>query len=228
MEKITRLQKLYLQKVCFLLLSQLMVLLLVVWFVHKFFPETICFMTCNQWLDLFLYLVLAVLLIYTSYNGKTIAIRYMAFFAVSALLAYILALQYNILTMLKGNDKQVADNFIKAVVLVVFIFIVNLLLLPFTLGHMNTILVLSTSLFVCLLGVILWGLFIQKGFLVWVSVGLFVFMGLLITDLTLLVSRCKKSGSIECDPLNGASLLYVDLINILQQIFILLNSSNHR
>lgn len=227
MEKITKLQTIYLQKVCFLLFLQMMLLLVVVWFVHRFFPDILCFLTCNRWLDLFLFLLIAIVLIYISHNGHSMMIRYVAFFSISVLLAYIFSLQYNIISILNGNDRVVANRFLRALVLVVVLLIVNLLLLPFTLGHLGVIYAISFALFVCLVGLIVWGLLIEKGFLLWVSVSLIVFMGLLVADLTILVSRCKKAGSVGCDPLDGASLLYVDLINLLQQIFFLLNVQNH-
>lgn len=195
---------------------------------HQFFPRKICIFTCHKWIDLFLFLFLMIILIFTSHStNNSIVTRYTAFFLISIFLAYILSLQYNMISLLNKNQKQVALNFIKAVVFVIVLVIVNLLLLPFTMRYMNFIYVLSTSLFICLLGLILWGLFFEKGFLLWVSISLFVFLGFLLTDLTILVYQCKKRGSIQCDPLNGASLLYVDLVNILQNIFILLNH-NHR
>lgn len=227
MEKITKLQTIYLQKVCFLLFLQMVLLLVVVWFVHRFFPDTLCFLTCDKWLDFFLFVLIAFFLIYMSHNAHSKISRYVAFFSIAVLMAYLFSLQYNIISILDHNDREVANRFFSALLLVVILLIINLLLLPFTLGHLGMIYAISSALFVCLVGLIVWGLLIQKGFLLWVSVSLIVFMGLLITDLTILVSRCKKAGSVGCDPLEGASLLYVDLINLLQQIFVLLNVENH-
>lgn len=226
MEKITKLQSIFLQKVCFLLFIQLLILLAIVAIVHKFFPKQVCFMTCRFWLDFFVYMIFIIALVYTSHSQKVnIIVRYAAFFGISILLAYIMALQYNLVSLLKNKkDQETAKTFFKALVIVISIFVINLLLLPITMKYMNFIYTVSTSLFICLIGLILWGLFVGKGFLIWVSVSLFVFLGLLLTDLNILVHRCKKPNSVQCDPLNGASLLYVDLINILQQIFILLNA----
>lgn len=229
MKTLTRLQMIYLQKVCFLLFLQFILLLFVVWFMHRFFPKKICIFTCHKWWDLLLFLILIIILIFTSHSTKNpILIRYIAFFLISALLAYILSLQYNIISLLSKNEKKTAQTFFQAVFFVVILVFLNLLLLPFTLSYMNLMYVLSISLFICLIGLILWGLFVGKKFLLWVSISLFVFLGLLLTDLTILVYQCKKAGSSQCDPLNGASLLYVDLVNILQEIFILLNRDHYQ
>jgi len=225
MERLTKLQSLFLQKVCFLLFVQLIMLVAVVSTIHKFFPKQVCLFTCQFWVDLLLYLALTIGLIMVSNNtGYNMIVRYMAFFGFSILLAYILGLQYNRISMSTGNDKKTADTFFKAVAIVIVIFVINLFLLPFTLRYMGFLYTLSISLFISLLGLILWGLFVGKGLLVWVSISLFVFLGLLLTDLNKLVHQCQKPQSFQCDPLNGASILYLDLINILQDIFILLNA----
>lgn len=224
MEKLTRIQQAYLQKVCFLLLLQLILLLIVIWLTHTFFPHKICLITCQKWIDLLLFLLLIVVLTYVSHLGQTPLIRYTAFFAISVIMAYVLALQYNIIALLSGNEKKTATTFVKAVVLVVSILAINLILLPFLMRNMSVVYSLSAMLFICLVGLILWGLFIGKAFLLWVTVSLVVFLGLLTTDLAILTHQCKKQGTVACDPIHGASMLYADLINILQQIFILLNT----
>lgn len=221
MEQLRQLQTLFLQKVCFLLFVQLFVLFVVVYAVHRWFPKQLCLFTCRFWVDLLLYLVLVIGLIMISNNtGYNMIVRYIAFFMFSILLAYILGLQYNRIAIATRNDKKTADTFFKAVVIVMLIFVVNLVMLPFTLKYMGLIYTLSISLSIALVGLILWGLFVGKQLLIWVSISLFVFLGLVLTDLNKLVHQCPP----QCDPLNGASLLYVDLINLLQNIFILLNA----
>lgn len=225
MKKITDLQYQYLQKICFLLFLQLLLLLFIVWFIHRFFPKIICLLTCQKWLDLLSFLLIMMLLIYTSHHSDySLSIRYIAFFLMSAILAYVLALQYNIISMLNRNDQQTATTFIKAVVIVVTILVINLLLLPFTLRYMGFVYAMSSALFICLIGLIVWGLLIGGHFLLWVSMSLFIFVAFLLTDLNILVSQCRNKKT--CDALNGASLLYVDLINILQNLFVLMNQHN--
>lgn len=218
-------QTLFLTRVCLLLFLQLVVLLVVVRVVHTHFPKQVCLFTCRFWLDLFLFIALSMALVVVSQNtGLFLGVRYMAFLGFSVLLAYILGLQYNRIALSTRKDKKTAQTFFKAVVVVVGVFVLNLLLLPFTMKYMGFLSTLSVSLTIALVGLILWGLFVGKGLLVWVSISLFVFLGLLLTDLNRLVHGCQKPNSAQCDPLNGASLLYVDLVNILQEIFILLNA----
>jgi predicted membrane channel-forming protein YqfA (hemolysin III family) len=194
--------------------------------VHKFYPKQVCLFTCHKWWDLFFFLILAMMLIFTSHSIKTpLLIRYVSFFLISTLLAYVLSLQYNLIAFVSKKEKQTAQTFFQAILLVLVLVILNIVILPFTMRYMNLMYVLSLSLFLCLVGLLLWGLFVGKHFLLWVSVSLFVFLGFLLTDMTILVRQCKKAGTPQCDPLNGASLLYVDLVNILQQIFILLNDN---
>ena len=220
-KRLTQLQTLFLQKVCFLLFFQLLVLLAVVYAVHQWFPKKLCLFTCRFWVDLLLYLAIMIVLIMVSNNRSyNVVLRYIAFFVFSVLLAYIMGLQYNRIALATQNDKKTSDTFLKAVAIVMLIFVINLIMLPFTLKYMGFIYTLSISLFIALVGLILWGLFVGRGLLIWVSISLFVFLGLLLTDLNKLVHQCPP----QCDPLNGASLLYVDLINILQDIFILLNA----
>jgi FtsH-binding integral membrane protein len=159
----------------------------------------------------------------SSNTGYNIIVRYIAFFGFSFLLAYIMGLQHNRISIETGNDKKTTDTFFKAFLIVICIFITNLILLPFTMKYMGFMYAFSTLLFICLIGLILVGIFVGRGLLLWVYISLFVFLGFLMTDLNILVHQCKKPDSFQCDPLNGASLLYVDLVNILQKIFILLN-----
>lgn len=224
MKKITQIQYQYLQKICFLLFIQLILLLFVVWFTHHFFPKVICLATCHRWFDLLIFFLIMIVLIYISHRSDLpMTIRYIAFFSMSVVLAYLIALQYNIVTLLNRGDQKTALIFMKAVIIVVSILLINLILLPFTLRYMGTMYAMSTLLFICLIGLIVWSLFIGNHFLL-VPVSLLVFLGLLVTDLTIVVSECQDQ---KCDALHGASLLYVDLVNILQNLFLLIDQYSH-
>lgn len=52
---------------------------------------------------------------------------------------------------------------------------------------------------------------------------LLVFVGFLIVDTVLIVRRCQKEGSRECDAPSGATVLYLDIINLIQKFFLLLS-----
>ena len=228
MTALTKLQFEYLQKIGMLLSTQLVLVFIVIIIVHKADPERICIFTCDFWVDIILFLLLAFMLIYLSRINENPAVRTLAFYGLGILMSFILALQYNIITMeARGNNKQVAKNFIMSVAIVIVITIAVVIALPFTMQYMNFIYVMGSVLTICLLGLIIWGFFVRKQFLIWVSISLAVFLGLLITDLTRLVYLCKKKGSVQCDAINGSTLLYVDLMNILQQIFILTSRNNN-
>lgn len=216
--------QLYLWKVCALLLIQCMILFIVVKVVHTQSPQRTCIFTCKILIDFFLFLSTLCILLYNLQYSKSRHVRYTSFFFLTILMAYLVALQYNVETMRhKKKNTTTGDNFGRAIVIVMCLFIIDLLLLPFIMDHMGVVGVMSTSFFLCLIGLIVWGFFVGTEYMLWVAAGLFIFVGLLITDLAMLVAACKNFN--QCDPLQGASVLYIDLINLVQQVFILLNNS---
>lgn len=212
----------YLRLVSLLLVFQLLVVLTVVAVVRQLAPDAVCLATCRWWLDFFLFLVVVVPLV-SVVNARNVASawRFAAMTALAGVLGWVLALQFNVVVAMGG--KEAAGDLARAVVLVSVLFCVNLLLLPLTLRHVGVASTLSVSFFVCLVGLLLWGLVVGRAYIMWVAVGVFVFVGLLATDLALLTAGCRRTGTEGCDPVRGASLLFSDLINLLQQFFVLLS-----
>lgn len=227
MTQLTELQHVYLNGMTRLLASQFVVLMIVMWLISKYAPNRLCLFTCRVWTDIILYLIIAMALIWVIYSSSiNRAIRLLAFYGLGVLMSYLLAVQYNAMRTFSKSEKELSNNFMMAVTITITFAIIVMLLLPFLLNNMSVIASLSSLLFFSLIILIIWGLVFGAGRITYVSVGLIIFMGLLITDMTMLVYACKSAKSQECDPLTGASTLYVDLINILQKIFIILNNNN--
>ena len=213
----------YLRLVSLLLIFQLAVVLTVVVVVSRWMPDAVCLATCNRWLDLALFILIIVPLVWAVQAPTTRpAWRFASMTAVAGIMGHILALQYNLISATR-NGKRAAADLARAVAVVVALFCLNLLLLPLTMRHMGVVSTLSVSFFVGLIALLAWGLMVGRAHLMWVAVGVFVFVGLLTTDLTLLTAGCRKAGTEGCDPVRGASLLFSDLINLVQQFFVLMS-----
>lgn len=222
-QSLSRLQLDYLKRMGWLLASQLVLLLIIMIMVVKMVPKWVCLFTCTWWIDFLLYLTIGFILIWACSDRRlSRQTRMVAFYGLGVLMSYLLAVQFNL--MRHGHEKQSAQNFLAATAFTISAVIIVVLMLPFLLPHAQLLSIVGGVLLVALLGLILWGLFVGKKFLMWVTISLIIFLGLLITDMVMLVQRCKSKTT--CDPLDGASLLYVDLINILQKIFMLLQSRN--
>lgn len=223
MKALTKLQNDYLRGMGVLLAKQLVLLMVVVLVMTKTVPNIMCLFTCTWWIDFLVYIAIGFTLIWVagnhSYSHRT---RLFAFYGIGVLMSYLLGVQYNVMRRY-NKKKDTARNFLVAVACTVGATILVVLLLPYLLPHISLLVAISSVLFVGLVVLIFWGFFVQKQLVLWLTASLVIFLGLLVTDMTMLVYACKKN----CDALDGATLLYIDLMNILQKIFLLLQQNNH-
>lgn len=175
--------------------------------------------TCDNMLDSLSFLIAALFLIYNLEYNKNRNVRYLCFFSMTILMSYLIAVQYN--TDAIENEKKATDNFGLALFIVICVFILDLLLLPLFMRYMGMVGVLSTTFLLGLIALIIGLIFIGDDYKSWVIAALIIFYGLLTTDLVRLTTGCKKHK--RCDPLEGASILYIDILNLFKQFFILLN-----
>jgi hypothetical protein len=225
MEKLTVARMQYLRGITILLVLQLVIVLVVVAVMRQVAPDAVCMATCNLFVDLIIFVLLIVGLIWASWSRRfPTQLRYVAFFLVPVVLAYLFAIPYNI--MATRDKKLTSSKFVRAVVLIVFLLSLTLFLMPYAVHHPRYI--LFVSLPVWLMGLISWGFLIGKDSLMWVAVGLFVFIGLLTMDMRRLVVRCHKTKTAQCEPLNGASLLYADMANTINHTIKLFALPNRR
>jgi hypothetical protein len=130
-QRLNQLQIMFIKKICFLLLAQLALLLVIVSVVHKYFPKKVCLFMCNFWVDILCFIAIAFgLIVLSSYKEGPIVLRYLAFFGLAALAAYVLGIQYNQISMANKNEQKTADSFFKALMIVISIFVITLIMLP--------------------------------------------------------------------------------------------------
>ena len=85
--------------------------------------------------------------------------------------------------------------------------------------------------FFVLLALIIMILFIdidkhQKLWTFYLILSLIIFVVFSMYDLGLVISRCKKPGTLECRSEVGATSIYIDLINVFQKLFLLLSNQH--
>jgi FtsH-binding integral membrane protein len=228
---LTPVQITYLRKMIVLLMVQMLVLLVVVFGIHRLAPERFCLITCEFWVDIVLYLLLAMVCFgfIFGYNDYTSVqhywIRCGAFLCLGVLLAYVLAVQYNLMIRNSSNPTATTRNFFVALVLTILIFTVVFTALPILLQYTTTMAYLSLILFGALLVILILSLVTYRSHAL-IVLSLIVFLGYLVTDLTLLTYQCTTPDTRACDPPTGATNLYLDLVNILQKLYLLLDRGN--
>jgi hypothetical protein len=141
------------------------------------------------------------------------------------LLAYVLAVQYNLMIRNSSNPTATTRNFFVALVLTILIFTVVFTALPILLQYTTTMAYLSLILFGALLVILILSLVTYRSHAL-IVLSLIVFLGYLVTDLTLLTYQCTTPDTRACDPPTGATNLYLDLVNILQKLYLLLDRGN--
>jgi hypothetical protein len=214
-----------------LLFAQMLVLLVVVFGVHRIAPERYCLVTCEFWADILIYLVLALVCFgfIFGFNDYTSSqhywIRSAAFLCLGVLLAYVLAVQYNLMIRNSTDPAATTRNFFIALGVTLFVFAIVFSALPILLNYTTAMAYLSLILFGALLVLLILTLTMYPTRAILVLT-LIVFLGYLVTDLTLLTYRCTAPNTRACDPPTGATDLYLDLVNILQKLFMLLDGRN--
>lgn len=220
----------YVKKMGLYLIIQLLIILIVVFSLHKINPNRFYLFTGSDIADIIIFLILAFSLIYiSSLQQVSTVVRFIAFYGLGILIAYLITIEYNRNVMVVKPQETIVKNFFIAMFLTVGITIIVILLLPYLLPYTNFLIGLSCILFIVLLCLIISGFCIhdKNNFVIWLSVGLIVFVGYLIADLTILVKRCNNSSNSkrDCDAIQGTTTIYIDLINILLNIFRLLNQN---
>jgi hypothetical protein len=225
-------QRSYVSGMSFLLGLQMLLLVGCIYMVQKFIPtRQFLFVKNNAWVDVGISLLMAIIAFsfvfsFTNYRSKVHSFfRLVGFFGIGVLLAYVLGIQYNILRSTSSKEK-VRYQLTVAIVLTLLLYIAVVCFLPHILS--NPVLLrrfqqASPILFVLLIILIITGFFVHSPhtWYLWLVCGLLLFTVFFITDISLLVSRCTTPKTKECDAVTGGTVLWVDLMNILQKIFLL-------
>jgi len=222
MPGLTRPQSLYLREMAVLLVLQLLLVLIVVFAGHRLSPRRVCLFSCRLWLDLFLYLLLAFSLLVVVRASGSYAVRAAAFLGIGLLLSWVLLIQYNISVMRSGGRLPLVASVVCAVALLT----ASLALIPLLLRYTGILRAVNAVLVVALVLLVVASLLFvrnKEAFRAYLVAGLVVFVGLLLTDTATLVSACRRTGTRECDGPTGATTLYLDLINIVQNLFLVMS-----
>ena len=239
-KQLTDVQRQFLTRMVVLLGIQFIVLFLTVILVNILSPQKICLFTCRQWLDFLLFLLLVFILFFLINNTRiSFPLRFLCFLSLGILLGLIIAVEYNLLMMKASSEKEkkkVKNTFGLAFLFTLLIFILALFVVPYLLPYHTLFENLTMVLFFTLCGLILWGLLgfsglsglskfqhRKKYFTIYLYISLTIFVLLLFTEITTITYQCKTPGSYPCDSLVGSTLLYTNLINILQKVFLLQN-----
>lgn len=235
-QRLSDVQRQFLTRMVVLLGIQFVVLFLTVILVNRISPNKICLFTCRQWVDFLLFIFLVLLLFFLINNTRiSFPLRLLSFLSLGILLGLIIAIEYNLLMITASSEKEkkkVQNTFGLAILFTLLVFIVALFIVPYLLPYHTLFENLTLVLFFALCGLILWGLLgfsglskfqQRKQFTVYLYLSLTIFILLLFTEITTITYQCKIPGSYQCDSLVGSTLLYTNLINILQKIFLLQN-----
>jgi len=206
--------------------------------VHYFHPKRFVYFF-GGWKDILIYLVLVIgcVSIVFGFNdyksGIHLGWRTLGFFMLGGLLAYVMAIQYNIISFHSIDKKQTQRNLMIAVLLCIGIYGILVMALPFLLMNQALLMTFAPIMSIVLIGFTIWGFFIttNKGFYTWTLCLFLLFLVFLVIDLTRLVYQCRNATSEHekgffCDPPTGATLLWTDIVNMIQKLFFLLNWDN--
>lgn len=230
MIKLTDIQKKFLTRVCILLIIQIFIMLGIVMGLHELKPKQQCIFTCKPWLDMILSIVFMILLLsgiflFRDYSSNSqFIIRCGLFICFGSFMSYILAVQYNIMMEISKDKEQTRKNFLLSVGITLGIFVVVLALLPVLLPYTKLMYSLLSFLLICLLILLVWCIVAGISF-VYLILALILFIVFLIIDLNLLTYECKKNNTVQCDPPTGAAKIFIDIVNIIQKLFMLLDKS---
>lgn len=229
--QLTPVQTVFLKKVCVLLFVQMLLLVAIVFGFNRLFPDRERIFVKSIGWDVGIILILSlvimsVIFLANDYGSPTqYLVRCAAFFALGILLSCVLAVQFNVYKKYSTNPEKTGHNFLIALGITVFLFSVLLALLPRLLNYAGSIAKWSVALGIGLIFLLICGFFYatETNYLV---LALFLFLAYLVFDLTLITYKCKVPNTFECDAPTGATNLYLDLVNIVQKLFMLLEKEN--
>jgi hypothetical protein len=140
----------------------------------------------------------------------------------------ILATQYNQAIIMSNDTKQTRRQFLISWAATIGVFILALLVMPHLLPYTKVFITIGGILTLTLLFLLI--LFIimpatRQSVQMFLVIFLFIFLIFIFTDMVTIVGMCKKPSSWKCDPILGATTIYLDMINILQKMFMLMNNN---
>lgn len=233
-------QKEMLKGVVFHLFFQMCLLLAVVMIGHHYLKTYTCLFTCEStWKGFAIYILLAIVLLLGNTYGSPskpfdIFVRTSCFYGLGLLLSYVMLITYNMVLLESKTPEEeewVKNSFYIAMGMTIGFFLLLLLFLPWLIQNLQTLGFLTGIFFFILIIMTIMILFVninknQKLWTVYLVLALVIFVVFTMFDLANVISRCKKPDTLECRSEVGATSIYIDLVNVLQKVFLLLNN-NH-
>jgi len=215
-----------------LIAGQWILLLAVVYGVHSYFPHRVHLLFQNVWLDILVYILVTIACIMTifSYTQNSL-VRLATFLLLGIMLALVISAQFNRMMYEAKDPVQLEESFRVANGVTLVYFLIVLGSTPLLLRYVNGLVVLSSQVFVGFLICFFISFFIPYGsqvFLWLLYTFLSIFVVFLVTDTVIIVQQCNSHVKHSCDPIRGATVLYVDLVNIVQKLFMILAYHNRR
>lgn len=210
------------RRVCLFLLSQWVIILIGSLLTRHFFPHRKDMFTRRFLLDLGIYVIAVVLSVCMICHTEIIpSIRVWILFAVTILTGYVVGVQYNNAMALSARPVLTERIFIFLWVLTAGVLIASVFLIPQLLRFVHIFQKLSIVAFVCfLIGTVLCITFASKPrsshhdaaaryFQISMAVAFSMFLVILFSNILVIVNRCRKHGSPECDPIKGSTMLHL-------------------
>lgn len=218
-----------LNRMCILIIIQWVILFTVVQVIHYLHPGWV---GINLWLVILVPIVLLLVIYLLPHNNPIcMVIRLLAFMALGVIMSFALSSTYNLTILMTPPERKdrVRRLFLIVWIGIIIFFGIVVGMLPFLLPIAAPLAIAGVVLSVAVLFLLITLFFIPpsgRSFTIWLFASVIVFTMLIITDTATVINNCKEDGTWECDPINGATLVYVDMINLLQDLYILLTGNN--
>jgi len=227
-------QKSLVRRICILIAAQWILVFFVVLGIHHFLPRKEYVFTKTTWADLlacfaFMFLCLTLIMFVPTMQAWASAVRLVAFFTLGILFSLILGIQYNRVAADSKDKTKTRKRFIISWGATLGIFVIVLLSLPYLLPYTRVLIPFGAVLTISLLVILVLFLVVpatRKSMEMFLAAFLIVFLIFIFTDTTTVVAMCKKENTRWCDPVIGATSIYLDMINLLQKMFLLMSISN--
>ena len=208
------------RQVCLYLLSQWVIVLIGSIIMRHFFPHIVDIFTGHLLVDLGCYVVAVVasVLIICQKNMIPFVLRIITFFFITLLTGYVLGVEYNVAMQSSPRPASTERIFIFSWVFSASLLIASVFLVPFLLRFVHVFQWLSIIAFTCLLVITIVCISISpvhhdhiaRYFRISIAMAFTMFLVILFSNIVVIVNRCHKVSSPECDALQGATTLYMD------------------
>lgn len=206
-------------------------LVILAFFLASWYPKQACSFTCQPWvntmLTLFLrFVFMLVILIHnpsSPVNHPHRGLRVLALIGLCLLMSWITAVDYNALRVMTTSPETIQLIFLASWIISTVLLMAAYFVLPFLLPYTGFFQILSLVLLVGVGVLVSWALLDvfhkRTMFIAYFATSLVVFVMLLFSDVVVFHQSCKTRDLFSCDPVIGSTTTYLNLLNILQNLY---------